>query len=192
MKRQANRLQKSTLLADESGKVVYKKDETTFSGWNDAKGTYYFRNKDRCIYLYPDIKFPEIMRHSDVGKLILLLPLVNPENNMFSVNVKKPVHYRKGIFEIHTMRAITQTEMRNHLNDSKHPFQSFWARCTKSGIIKRIKYNGKMFWTINPAYINVCKHIPFWLYDEFKSDLDKHLPAWVISNYNKILNISEE
>ncbi|MEG1989985.1 MAG: hypothetical protein RR136_03225 [Clostridia bacterium] len=58
-----------------------------------------------------------------------------------------------------------------------------WQIAKRRTLIKRINVFNTTVWAVNPAYVNVCKFIPPWLYEAFKDSFNAYLPVNIVDKY---------
>lgn len=168
---------------DENGEVVAQKDMKCWDGWNEKVQGYFYRYKTHVVKFYPDC-IPNLSS-ANLGRLVLLSQFILPNTNLFAKKVRR----KTDLYESNIV-PLTKPEMMSKIDlKCADTFGRFWKELKDANVVKRIKVDGQLFWAANPYYFNCCKHVPYWIYFEFKHDMDKYLTPRQRNRYaTEILN----
>ena len=176
----ADVIKKITAIDADTGEIYYENKWKTFNGWTE-KG-YKYRYRYDALKFYPD-NMPQLP--PNIMKVFFLICNLMNEDNLLIEKTKNATKYSAP-----EIRALTMEEIRERLAYpiSEYSFKKAWKAITPRHI-KRIKFQGKWIWAVNPSFANRCRYIPVWLWYEFQQDLNPKLGASNVARYkNMYLN----
>lgn len=174
-------INKRTLIDSETGEILKENNWIGYDGF--GKDGYKYRNKAVHIRYYFDAIPPNITEES-YTLLMMIAELANDHN----VLVRRVE--RKSKFSTIIYKPLDKEEIREmtRFKYGINKFDRCWRELTKK-CIKRIDYYDYKAWAINPAIMNKCKFVPFWLYNDFKEYMNPYLSATTIKKLeNKTRN----
>ena len=175
-------INKKTTIDAETGEILKENNWIGFDGFND-KG-YKYRGRAVHIRYFFDT-LPSNLSEA-AWTLLFMIAEIMTEDNVLVYRVK-----RKSKFSTIIYKPYDKEEIRNRTRYTygQNKFDKCWRELTKH-CLKRIKYYESWVWAVNPAVINKCGYVPFWLCDEFKDSMTPYLTATTIKKLqNKIDNL---
>lgn len=165
-------INKKTVIDSETGEIISSNNWIGYDGFND-KG-YKYRGKAVHISYYFDALPPNLSEGAYL-LLFMLGEIMNGDN----VLVRRVE--RKSKFSSIIYKPLDKEDIRERLRFKFgiNKFDRCWNELTKK-CLKRIDYYGYKVWAVNPAVINKCKFVPFWLYEEFQDSMNPYLSASTI------------
>lgn len=175
-------INRTTVIDSETGEIMKENNWIGYDGFSE-KG-YKYRHRSSHIKYF----FDSIPNHLSEGAwtLLLMIAEIMTDENVLVYRVERKSKFSTIIYKPYDKDEIrTRTRFRYGLNK----FDSCWRELTKH-CLKRVQYHEYLVWAVNPAIINKCKEIPYWLCDEFKDYMTPHLTAPTIKKLqNKIDNL---
>ena len=163
---------RKTVIDKETGEVLKVNNWIGYDGFNE-KG-YKYRNKAPHIrYFYDAI--PPNLSSGAFGLLMQLAEMANQDNAL----VRRVE--RKSRFSNIIYKPLDSEEIRGKLKYKMGicNFKKYWRELKKQ-CLKQVEYHDYITWIINPAIINKCSYVPYWLYEEFKEYMDPYLSSMAI------------
>lgn len=164
---------------EETGEICYERTWHSYNGWKgDA---FKFRPKSKCIKLFPDC-MPPISPNS-VRVWWMLVYMMNEDNLLIKV-VKRTDKYSAD-----TIIPFTYTQFKKEIKSgiSDYNFVTAWKELVEKSCIKRIRFQNKWVWAINPVYAMATEYLPIWLYRHFKDDIDKYISKFTVGRINNLI-----
>lgn len=174
-------INKKTMIDPETGEVLKENNWIGYDGFTN-KG-YKYRNR-ACHIKYFFDALPSNLSEG-AWTLLLMLSEIMTEDNVLVYRIE-----RKSKFSNRVYRPYDKEQIRERIRYpyGMNKFDKCWRELSKH-CLKRIKYYGYMVWAVNPAVINKCKDVPFWLCEEFIDYMTPYLTASTIKKLkNKIDN----
>lgn len=169
-------INKRTVIDAETGEILKTNNWVGYDGFSE-KG-YKYRNRSSYIRYYFDSTPPNLSEES-----FLLLIMIGELANQDNVLVRRVE--RKSKFSTIIYKPLDKEEIREltRYKYGQNKFDRCWRELAKK-CIKKVKYYEFYVWAINPAVINRCKFVPFWLYEEFSESMNPYLTASTIKKLN--------
>ena len=171
-------INKKTLIDPETGEILKESNWLGYDGFNE-KG-YKYRYKANKISYFSD-SLPANLSKDAFFLLMMIAELLN-EDNVLVRRVE-----RKSKFSSIIYKPLYKEEIRERTRYTygMNKFDKCWVELNKR-CLKQVQYYDYKVWAVNPAIINKCKYVPYWLYDEFKESMNPYLTATTIKRlYNK-------
>lgn len=172
-------INKKTVIDSETGEIISSNNWVGYDGFNE-KG-YKYRSRACHIRYFPDSIPPNISKEA-LFLLFMIADIMN-EDNVLVRRVE-----RKSKFSTIIYKPLDKDDIRERcrFQYGMNKFDKCWRELNKQ-CLKRIQYYQYQVWAVNPAMINKCKYIPFWLYEEFQDYMNPYLSASTIKKLqNKI------
>lgn len=175
-------INRTTMIDSETGEVVKENNWIGYDGFSN--NGYKYRNKQTHIKYFFD-SLPNHISESSWTLLLMIAEIMN-NDNMLVYRVERKSKFSTIIYKPYDKEEIrTRTRYVYGINK----FDKCWKELTKH-CLKKIQYYQCVAWAVNPAVINKCKEIPFWLCAEFKEYMTPYLSAATIKKLqNKIDNL---
>lgn len=175
-------INKSTMIDEDTGEIVKEKSWFGYDGFSD-KG-YKYRNRQVHIKYFFD-SIPNNLSE-EAWTLLMMIAEIMTEDNVLVYKVKRKSKFSSIIYKPYDKEEIrTRTRYIYGMNK----FDRCWRELTKH-CLKKVRYYDYLVWAVNPAVINKCRIVPFWLCDEFKEYMQPHMTAASIKKMqNKIDNL---
>lgn len=175
-------INKTTMIDAETGEIMKENSWVGYDGFGD--NGYKYRNRAVHIKYFFD-SIPNNLSEEAWTLLLMIAEIMN-EENMLVYRVERKSKFSKIIYKPYDKEEIRS---RTRYIYGINKFDRCWRELNKH-CLKKIKYYECWAWAVNPAVINKCKYIPFWLCDEFKEYMTPHLTATTIRKLqNKIDNL---
>lgn len=174
-------INRKTMIDSETGEVLKESNWIGYDGFSD--NGYKYRNRAVHIKYFYD-SLPSNLSEGAWVLLFMIAEIMTDENVLV---YRVP---RKSKFSNNVYRPYDKDEIRARLRYpyGQNKFDKCWRELCKH-CLKRVEYYGYLVWAVNPAVINKCKEVPFWLCAEFKSYMTPYLTAATITKLqNKIDN----
>lgn len=173
-------INRRTTIDSETGEIIQTTVWNGFDGFN-SKG-YYYRPQYKTIRFFPDTVPANLS--IDAFILLFLIEELTNEENVLVRRVERKSKFSSIIYVPLDKEDIrTSTRFRYGINK----FDRCWKELTKS-CIKRVQYRTYLSWAVNPAIINKCKYVPFWLYGDFQDYMNPHISARSINKLQSRIN----
>lgn len=120
--------------------------------------------------------------------LLMMLASLADGNNVLSRRVS-----RKSKFSTIVYKPMDKEDIRDSLKwkFGENKFDKCWTELKKH-CIKQIKYyDDRLFWVINPAFVNRCRSVPYWLYKEFSVYMNPYMTKLAINKMHDIITENE-
>ena len=176
-------INKKIMIDGDTGEVLKENSWFGYDGFTD-KG-YKYRNRAVHIKYFFD-SIPNNLSEA-AWLLLIMIAEIMTEDNVLVYRVQRKSKFSNILYKPYDKEEI-RTRTRYVYGQNK--FDRCWRELTKH-CLKRVKYYDYIVWAVNPAIINKCRTIPFWLCDEFKDYMTPHLSAASINKLqNKIDNLN--
>lgn len=174
-------INRKTMIDSETGEVLKQSDWIGYDGFSD--NGYKYRNRQTHIKYFFD-SIPNNLS-SGAWTLLFMIAEIMTTDNVLVYRAKRKSKFSNFIYRPYDKEEIRQ-RLRYPYGENK--FDRCWRELNKH-CLKRIEYYGYLVWAVNPAVVNKCKEIPFWLCEEFMDYITPHLSATAITKLkNKIDN----
>lgn len=174
----ADIINKVTSIDANTGEIYYERQTKGFNGWSD-KG-YKFRYRYSGLVFYPD-NLPLI--EPNIFKVYFqICTLMNEENLLIQLKKTNNKYKAPELIPLTIDDIIEKIPYKI----SSYAFKKAWQQIVPR-YIKRIKFNGKKVWAVNPAFANRCRYLPPFLWNEFKEDLNEKLGVYNIKRYENMV-----
>lgn len=170
-------INKSTMIDSETGEVLKERKWIGYDGFSETG--YKYRNKSNHIKYFFD-SLPSNLSEGAWVLLIMIAEIMTNEN-VLVYRVERKSKFSTIIYKPYDKDDI-RTRIRYPYGLNK--FDKYWRELCKH-CLKRVQYHEYMVWAVNPAIINKCVEVPFWLCDEFKDYMTPHLTASTIKKLNQ-------
>ena len=158
------------LIDDTTGEVIEESDQAFTAAMTDDG--YRFPSHKAGARLFADVKFPDCMIDSDIGKMTRLSKLMIAKTNMLG--------YRDG----RNVFAYTIVDLTELVGLSENRCHQFINRMVNLRIMQRIVTTSGPQYYINPAYFMASgQRLSLDLFLLFRAELTPILPEWVIDDF---------
>lgn len=112
----------------------------------------------------------------DAMFLLIMIGEIANEDNVLVRRVD-----RKSKFSSIIYKPLDKDEIRERtrFRYGMNKFDRCWTELNKK-CLKKVRYYDYLVWAVNPAFVNNCKFVPFWLYEEFQEYMNPYLSATTI------------
>lgn len=175
-------INRKTVIDSETGEIMKENNWIGYDGFSD-KGYKYRHRAVHIKYFFDSI--PNNLSEA-AWLLLIMIAEIMTEDNVLVYRVKRKSKFSSIIYKPYDKEEIRK---RTRFIYGQNKFDRCWSELNKH-CLKKIRYYDYMVWAVNPAVINKCREIPFWLCDEFKDYMTPHLTAATIKKLqNKIDNL---
>jgi hypothetical protein len=175
-------INRKTVIDSETGEIMKENNWIGYDGFSD-KG-YKYRNRAVHIKYFFD-SIPNNLSEA-AWLLLIMIAEIMTEDNVLVYRVKRKSKFSSIIYKPYDKEEIRK---RTRFIYGQNKFDRCWSELNKH-CLKKVRYYDYMVWAVNPAVINKCREIPYWLCDEFKDYMTPHLTATTIKKLqNKIDNL---
>lgn len=175
-------INRKTIIDSETGEIMKENNWIGYDGFNE-KGYKYRHRATHIKYFFDSI--PDNLSEAAWTLLLMIAELMN-EDNVLVYRVERKSKFSSIVYKPYDKDEIRK---RTRYKYGENKFDKCWKELTKN-CLKRIEYYDYVVWAVNPAVINKCKQVPFWLYNDFKEFMNPHLSATTIKKLqNKIDNL---
>lgn len=175
-------INRKTVIDSETGEIMKENNWIGYDGFSD-KGYKYRHRAVHIKYFFDSI--PNNLSEA-AWLLLIMIAEIMTEDNVLVYRVKRKSKFSTIIYKPYDKEEIRK---RTRFIYGQNKFDRCWSELNKH-CLKKIRYYDYMVWAVNPAVINKCKEIPYWLCDEFKDYMTPHLTATTIKKLqNKIDNL---
>lgn len=170
-------IRRTTAYDEETGEIYYQQSYKTFNGWSEEG--YKFRYRYNPVKFYPD-NIPQLP--PNVMKVFFLVCNIMNDDNLLMEYKKTRSKYKAP-----EIKCFTLDEIRERLpyKISEYSFKKAWEMISPK-YVRKIKFNGKSVWAVNPAFANRTRYLPPWLWYEFREDLNPYLGSANISRFENM------
>lgn len=170
-------INKSTMIDEDTGEIVRENSWFGYDGFTD-KG-YKYRNRQVHIKYFFD-SLPNNLSEG-AWTLLQMIAEIMTEDNVLVYRVKRKSKFSSIIYKPYDKEEIRK---RTRYIYGINKFNKCWGELTKH-CLKQVRYYNYLVWAVNPAVINKCRTIPFWLCDEFKEYMYPYMTAASIKKLQK-------
>lgn len=175
-------INRKTVIDSETGEIMKENNWIGYDGFSD-KGYKYRHRAVHIKYFFDSI--PNNLSEA-AWLLLIMIAEIMTEDNVLVYRVKRKSKFSTIIYKPYDKEEIRK---RTRFIYGQNKFDRCWSELNKH-CLKKVRYYDYMVWAVNPAVINKCKEIPYWLCDEFKDYMTPHLTATTIKKLqNKIDNL---
>lgn len=175
-------INRKTVIDSETGEIMKENNWIGYDGFSD-KGYKYRHRAVHIKYFFDSI--PNNLSEA-AWLLLIMIAEIMTEDNVLVYRVKRKSKFSSIIYKPYDKEEIRK---RTRFIYGQNKFDRCWSELNKH-CLKKIRYYDYMVWAVNPAVINKCREIPYWLCDEFKDYMTPHLTATTIKKLqNKIDNL---
>lgn len=175
-------INRKTVIDSETGEIMKENNWIGYDGFSD-KGYKYRHRAVHIKYFFDSI--PNNLSEA-AWLLLIMIAEIMTEDNVLVYRVKRKSKFSTIIYKPYDKEEIRK---RTRFIYGQNKFDRCWSELNKH-CLKKIRYYDYMVWAVNPAVINKCREIPYWLCDEFKDYMTPHLTATTIKKLqNKIDNL---
>lgn len=175
-------INRKTVIDSETGEIMKENNWIGYDGFSD-KG-YKYRNRAVHIKYFFD-SIPNNLSEA-AWLLLIMIAEIMTEDNVLVYRIKRKSKFSSIIYKPYDKEEIRK---RTRFIYGQNKFDRCWSELNKH-CLKKVRYYDYMVWAVNPAVINKCREIPYWLCDEFKDYMTPHLTATTIKKLqNKIDNL---
>ncbi len=165
-------INRTTMIDSETGEILKEDNWVGYDGFSN-KG-YKYRNRSPHIKYFFD-SIPNNLSEA-AWVLLLMMAEIMTEDNVLVYRVERKSKFSSIIYKPYDKEEIrTRTRFVYGINK----FNRCWIELTKH-CLKRVQYYSYSVWAVNPAVINKCKEVPYWLCEEFKEYMIPHLTATTV------------
>ena len=153
-----------------TGEVYEVKNDRFTDSLNDEG--YRFPSHKAGARLFDDVRFPDTMTPSEIGRMTILSKSMIGKTNMLG--------YRQG----RNIFAYTANEIAQIAGLQERRGQSFISKMCKLRVMQRIVTSSGPSYYINPAYFMAAGHrLSLDLFLLFRTELTPIIPEWVIHDF---------
>lgn len=175
-------INRKTVIDSETGEIMKENNWIGYDGFSD-KGYKYRHRAVHIKYFFDSI--PNNLSEA-AWLLLIMIAEIMTEDNVLVYRVKRKSKFSTIIYKPYDKEEIRK---RTRFIYGQNKFDRCWSELNKH-CLKKIRYYDYMVWAVNPAVVNKCREIPYWLCDEFKDYMTPHLTATTIKKLqNKIDNL---
>lgn len=175
-------INRKTVIDSETGEIMKENNWIGYDGFSD-KGYKYRHRAVHIKYFFDSI--PNNLSEA-AWLLLIMIAEIMTEDNVLVYRIKRKSKFSTIIYKPYDKEEIRK---RTRFIYGQNKFDRCWSELNKH-CLKKVRYYDYMVWAVNPAVINKCKEIPYWLCDEFKDYMTPHLTATTIKKLqNKIDNL---
>ena len=175
-------INRKTVIDSETGEIMKENNWIGYDGFSD-KGYKYRHRAVHIKYFFDSI--PNNLSEA-AWLLLIMIAEIMTEDNVLVYRVKRKSKFSSIIYKPYDKEEIRK---RTRFIYGQNKFDRCWSELNKH-CLKKIRYYDYMVWAVNPAVINKCREIPYWLCDEFKDYMTPHLTATTIKKLqNKLDNL---
>lgn len=172
-------INKRTVIDSETGEIMKEDKWIGYDGFNETG--YRYRHRASHIKYFND-SIPNNLSEA-AWILLIMIAEIMTDDNVLVYRVERKSKFSSIIYKPYDKDEIRQ---RTRYRYGENKFDRCWRELTKH-CLKKVRYHQYLVWAVNPAVINKCKYVPFWLCDEFKEYMTPHLTAATIKKLkNKI------
>lgn len=177
-------INRSVMIDPETGEVVKENEWLGYDGFSE-KG-FKYRNRQVHIKYFFD-SMPGNLSEAAWMLLLMIAEIMN-EDNVLVYRVERKSKFSTIVYKPYDKEEI---RLRTRFVYGINKFDRCWTELNKH-CLKKVRYYDYMVWAVNPAIVNKCREIPYWLCDEFKEYMTPHMTPMAVSKMNKrIENLTE-
>ena len=160
---------KTMMIDSDTGEIMKEKSWVGYDGFSDTG--YKYRSRQTHIKYFFD-SLPEALSMESLLLLVMIAEVMT-EDNVLVYKVERKSRFKSTVYMPYDKEEIRQ---RTRFTYGINKFDRCWRELNKH-CLKQVRYYQYRVWAVNPAVINKCKEIPFWLCDEFKDYMHPHMTA---------------
>lgn len=176
-------INRNMMIDPETGEILKENEWLGYDGFSD-KGYKYRHRQTQIKYFFDSM--PGNLSEGAWVLLLMIAEIMN-EDNVLVYRVKRKSKFSSIIYKPYDKEDI---RLRTRYTYGINKFDRCWTELNKH-CLKKVRYYDYIVWAVNPAIINKCKEIPYWLCEEFKVYMTPHMtPAAIVKLDKRIENMN--